>query len=116
MDVCAVTAGLAFISNGGGRLCCSLSSPLIPASSAYMDPQSHFLVFTLSEAGPGSGVVASLASTVLENSSHETLASWPLRIEDSFLFLNLWPYFFFVPQNDEWHFFLVAGNRKLASE
>lgn len=75
MDVCAVTAGLAFISNGGGRLCCSLSSPLIPASSAYMDPQSHFLVFTLSEAGPGSGVVASLASTVSENSSHEALAS-----------------------------------------
>lgn len=28
-DIC-----LAFISNGGGRLCCSLSSPLIPASSA----------------------------------------------------------------------------------
>lgn len=84
MEIGAVTAGLAFISNGGGRL--SQSFQLFCSSFFSIHRHTHFLVFTLyslSEPGLGSGGVAARASVVSENCSCETSACWPWRIGES---------------------------------
>lgn len=89
MGICVVTDGLEFVSNGGEWLSHSLSSSVVPASSACTDTQSHFLVFNSLDPGAGSEVVA-LASIV----SCQTLACLPLRIGESFLLTKLWSYSF----------------------
>lgn len=71
IDKCAACAGAALVSNGRGRFSHSLSSTLVPASK-LAQKLTTIPWCSLS------------ASTVFENASQETSASWPWRVEGLF--------------------------------